>query len=81
MNIRPNETKIFFNVLTGGIKILSANGRFEYGRISEHHASTEDRIKYTIGLLKIIRRLRSRQSTLADARRKLIEAQINLQRH
>jgi hypothetical protein len=81
MNIRHNDTKIFFNVLTGGIKILSENGRFEYGRISEFSTSTEDRIKYTIGLLNIIRKLRYRQTILADARKKVIEAQICFQRH
>ncbi len=81
MNIRDHETKIFFNVLTGGIKILSQNDRFEYGRISEFNTSTEDKIKYTIGLLNIIRKLRYRQSILADARKKVIEAQLGFQRH
>jgi len=79
--MRPKETKIFFNVLTGGIKILSENGRFDYGRISESNTSVQDRIKYTIGLLNIIRKLKSRQAILADARKKLIEAQINSQHH
>jgi hypothetical protein len=70
-----------YNVLTGGIKILSANGRFEYGRISKSDTSMEDQLKYTIGLLKIIRKLKSRQTILADARQRLIEAQIYYRRN
>jgi hypothetical protein len=81
MNIQRNETQILFNVLTGGIKILSKNGRFDYGRISEFDESPDDRIKFMIGLLKIIRKLKARQATLTEARKKLIEVQINSQRH
>lgn len=76
MNIRPDETKICYNVLTGSIRILSQNGRFEYRRMSEPRASAEDRIKDLIVLLKIVRKLRSRQTALAGAKKKLIEAQL-----
>jgi hypothetical protein len=76
MNIRPDETKICYNVLTGSIRILSPNGRFDYRRMSEPKPSAEDRIKDLIALLKIVRKLRSRRSVLAGARKKLIEAQL-----
>lgn len=76
MEIRPDEMKICYNVLTGSIRILSQNGRFEYRRMLEPKASPEDRIKDLIVLLKIVRKLRSRQTTLAGARKKLIEAQL-----
>jgi hypothetical protein len=75
MNIRTNEIKICYN-LTGTIRILSANGRFEYRRMSERKASTEERIKDLIVLLKVVRKLRSRETTSASARKKIIEAQL-----
>ena len=76
MNIRTNEIKIWYNVLTGTIRILSANGRFEYRRMSERKDLTEDRIKDLIVLLKVVRKLRSRQTALASGRKKIIEAQL-----
>ena len=79
MNTRPDETKILFNVLTGEIKVLSVNSRFEYLNISKTGTS-RDRIKYMIGLLKIIRKLKSSQTIIADAQKKIIEAQIYSQR-
>lgn len=77
MNIRTGEMRICYNVLTGSIRILSANGRFEYKRIWRPDASKEQRIKDFVLLLKSIRKLQSRH-TFAVARRKLIEAQLNL---
>lgn len=76
MNIRPNEIKICYNVLTGAVKVISANGRFEYGRLSGHETSTQERIKHLVVLLKIVKKLKSRQTTLACARKSIIEAQI-----
>lgn len=81
MNIRRGETKICYNVLTGSIRILSQNGRFEYRRMSHAGGPTEDRIRDLIALLKIIGKLRSRQTTLAGARKKLIEAQLFRRQH
>jgi hypothetical protein len=81
MNIRPDEMKICYNVLTGGIRVVSANGHFEYRRLSEPNASSQDRLKDLVALLKIVRKLRSRQTTLAGARKKCIEAQMFGQRH
>lgn len=81
MNIRSNEIKICYNVLTGAIKVISENGRFEYGRLSDPEASSQERIKHLVVLLKIVKKLRSRKSTLANARRRLIEAQICCQRN
>ena len=76
MPILPNEIKIYYNVLTGAVRILSATGRFEYSRLSEPKASTQDRIKDLIVLLRIVRKLKSHQTTITGARKKLIEAQI-----
>ena len=81
MTIRPNEIKICYNVLTGAIRILSANGRFEYSRLLEPKASTQDRIKDLIVLLKIVRNLKSHRTTITSARKKLIEAQMCRQLH
>jgi hypothetical protein len=81
MNIRRNETQILFNVLTGGIKILSKNGRLDYGRIPAFDGSPDDRTKFMVGLLKIIRKLKARQASLTEVRKKLIEVQISSQRH
>jgi hypothetical protein len=77
MNLRPGKMTICYNILSGSIRILSANGRFEYKRIWEPDASKEQRIKDLVVLLKIVRKLQSPQTTLAATRRKLIEAQLN----
>jgi hypothetical protein len=77
MNARTSEMKICYNVLTGSVKILSANGRFEYKRMWAPDVSREQRIKDLVVLLKIIRKLQSRQTAFAVARRKLIEVQLN----
>jgi hypothetical protein len=77
MNVETSEMKICYNVLTGSIRILSANGRYEYKRMWEPDVTRERRIKDLVVLLKIMRKLQSRQITSAVARRKLIEAQLN----
>lgn len=77
MNIRDGEMKICYNVLTGSIRIVSAGGRFDYKKIWEPNASRERRIKDLVLLLKIVRKLQSRHTSIAAARRKLIEAQLN----
>ena len=81
MNIQTNEIKICYNVLTEAIRVFSVNRRFEYGRLSDHEASMQERMKHLVALLKIVRKLRSRQTTLASARKKLIEAQLFRRQH
>lgn len=79
MNFRRDEMRIYYNVLTGSLRILSPNGRFEYRiacRTLRHKAPPEDRIRDLIVLLKVVRKLRSRQTSLASVRKKIIEAQL-----
>lgn len=76
MRIENNEMKITYNVMTGAIRILSSKGQLEYRGMGDLRESREGRIKDLIVILKIVRKLESRQNTLTAARKKLIEAQL-----
>ena len=71
------EKRIFFNVITGRIKIISNSDRLNYATIFDLHSSRSQRLQQAIELLKIIKKFKSRQAVLADAQRKVIEVQIN----
>jgi hypothetical protein len=70
------EKRIFFNVITGRIKIISNSDRLNYATIFDLHSSPGQRLQQAIELLKIIQKFKSRQTVLTNAQRKLIEVQI-----
>jgi hypothetical protein len=77
MRTESPEKRIFFNVITGRIKIISNSDRLNYATIFDLHSSRSQRLQQAIELLKIIKKFKSRQAVLADAQRKVIEVQIN----
>ena len=76
MSVR-SEIKVFNNVLSGKIKVISANRVVFLTRTVEGNGSSRQRIKDSFLLLRLIQRLKARQRILMVTRKKIIPIQVD----
>ena len=78
MSTTAAKIKVFNNVLLGKIRIISANGRVVCSMDTlESDKSSDQRLKNSLVLLKLIERLKKRQDILITAKKKIIQIQID----
>jgi hypothetical protein len=72
------EIKVLNNVLSGKIKVISANGRAIHwmGNV-ENNRLSHQRLRNSVLLVKLIQTLKTRQHLLVTAKKKIIQIQID----
>jgi hypothetical protein len=78
MKISAAKMKVFNNVLSGKIKIISATGHV-VGSFStlESDNSSYQRLKNSFLILKLINKVKRRRDVLMTAKKKIIQIQID----
>lgn len=78
MNTSAAEIRVFNNVLSGKVRIISANGRVVSSMDGmESDDPSYQRLKNSLLLLKLIERAKRRQDILITAKKNIIQIQID----